>query len=228
MRKNYRYILSVFAVIFIIGCNQKNVSKAEEIKAEEIAVEEPECHSDNVEWLRNQGIMVDTLITDTIPNAFHKKGVYLDSLQISKLISNKIPDRKPETISSIRLFAVKELSDSLTFCFFIYEFSDIEDVYGLIYNQEGEITDVVKLPIPEISDVENVVDDIEYIYYFDSNIEFTDNHNFIVIERSSTKGWNSNNECVFVTSLTKKTFYSISLDGKIKKLDVVKSQSCSG
>lgn len=223
--KYCRYIVSIIAVIFLIGCNQRNdVSKAEGTNIESI-----EHNSVNLKWLRDIKIKVDTLITDTVPNAFHKKGVYLDSLQIQKLISDKIPERMPETISSIRLFAIKELSDSLTLCGYVYEFSDIEDLYGLIYDHEGNITDVIKFPIPSTSDIENVVDNVEYIYYFESDIEFTDNHNFIVIERSSTKGYDNNNgECVFETSLTTKTFYSISLEGKIKKGEVVNTQSCQG
>lgn len=224
-KKTPFHIVVFFATLFIIGCNnQTNATKSVELISDNSS-----CRSDNLSWLRDIGITVDTLITDTIPNAFHKKGVYLDSLQIQKLISNKIPSRAPYEFSSIRLFAIKEISDSLTFCVYMYKFSDIEDIYGLIYNNKGLVTDVIKLPIPETSDIEDVIDDIEYIYYFDSKIEFTDNYNFIVTEHSSNKGFNNgNDECVFTTSLTVKTFYSISLNGKIKKLDVVKTQSCSG
>lgn len=167
MQSKITYILSIFAAILLISCNQRNVSNSEDKRCEpqpaETIIEPTDCYSNNLTWLRDIGITVDTLITDTIPNAFHKKGVYLDSLQIQKLISDKIPSRAPYEFSSIRLFAIKEISDSLTFCVYMYEFSDIEDIYGLIYNNKGLVTDVIKLPIPETSDIEDVIDDIEYI-----------------------------------------------------------------
>ncbi len=84
---------------------------------------------------------------------------------------------------------------------------------------------MLKLPIQEESDISSVTDDIEYVDYFESFTEFTDNSHFTVTEIISTKGWNIDGECVFETAMSEKTHYSISANGKIDKGDVVKSQA---
>ena len=66
------------------------------------------------------------------------------------------------------------------------------------------IADVLKLPIQEKSDISSVTDDIEYVDYFESFTEFTDNSHFTVTEIISTKGWNIDGECVFETAMSEK------------------------
>lgn len=70
-----------------------------------------------------------------------------------------------------------------------------------------------------------MTDDIEYVDYFESFTEFTDNSHFTVTEKISTKGWNIDGECVFKTAMSKKTYHTISADGKIDKEGVIKSQT---
>ncbi len=211
------------ATLCIIGCNhQANATKLQGYS------EETSYKSDELSWLHDIDICADSLIADTVPNAFHRKGVYLDSLQIHRLIADKIPNREDLSISSIRLFSIKKLSDSLFICFYVYEFSDIEDTYMFLYNENGEATDALKLPLPSKSDIMDVVDGIEYIYYFKSNVEFTDNNHFVVIEKNSTKGWDvENNKCEFETSLVTETHYVISPNGKIYKEYVAKANGDS-
>ena len=189
------------ATLYIIGCNhQTNATKSKECAD----VASYSCNK--LSWLHDIGICSDSLMSDTVPDAFHRKGVYLDSLQIHRLISDKIPNREDLSISSIRLFSINELSDSLFICFYVYEFSDIEDTYMFLYNEKGVATDALKLPPSEKSDLVDVVDGIEHIDVFESDIEFPDNNHFIVIEKSSTKGWDlENNKFVFETSLVTKT-----------------------
>lgn len=237
-RFSLTHVLILMAVLFIVGCDSRNnAAKSHEcseeascntIKSQEHS-QEISYHYDKLSWLHDIGICSDSLMSDTVPNAFHRKGMYLDSLQIQRLIEDKIPNRENLSISSIRLFSIKELSDSLFICFYVYEFSDIEDTYMFLYNEKGEATDTLKLPLPSESNIMDVVDGIEYIYYFESNVEFTDNNHFVVIEEASTKGWNvENNKCEFDTSLVTETYYEISANGKIYKEDVVKTQRCPG
>lgn len=181
----------------------------------------------NYRWLRDLGIYADGLkFSDSIPNPSSRKGVYLDSLQIQELIPNKYPRRQPLPYS-IRLSSLKELSDSICLCIYVYEYSDMEYAYMITYNTSKSI-DVLKLPNLDNADIVNVIDDIEYIDYFESSVRFTDNSHFIITELSSTRGWNNDEECVFNTSFKKETFYSISIDGQIHKEDVIKTQSCPG
>lgn len=212
-------IFVFIATLCIIGCNhQANAAKVQEHS------DETPYKSGELLWLHDIGICSDSLMSDTVPNPLHRKGVYLDSLQIHRLIADKIPNREDTSISSIRLFSIKKLSDSLFICFYVYEFSDIEDTYMFLYNEKGEATDALKLPLPSVSNIMDVVDGIEYIYYFESNVEFTDNNHFIVIENNSTKGWDiENNKCKFETSLVTETYYVISPNGKIHKEDVAKA-----
>lgn len=98
----------------------------------------------------------------------------------------------------------------------------------MVIYKDMAITDILKLPIQEESNIKDVIEDIEYIDYFESSVRFTDNSHFIITERSTTKGWNHDEECVVKTSLKIETFYSISTDGQINKEDVVKTQSCPG
>lgn len=232
------HVLILMAALFIVGCDSRNnAAKSREcseeascntIKSQE-HFQEISYRYDKLSWLHDIGICSDSLMSDTVPNAFHRKGVYLDSLQIHRLIEDKIPNREDLSISSIRLFSINELSDSLFICFYVYEFADIEDTYMFLYNEKGEATDALKLPPSEKSDLVDVVDGIEHIDVFESDIEFPDNNHFIVIENSSTKGWDfENNKCVFETSLVTKTYYVISANGKIHKEDVVKTQRCPG
>ena len=216
-------IIIFIASLILSGCNQQQTAKAQNLTANSTLVA-----NDNLRPFSNLGISPDSLIfVDTIPNAFSRRGTYLDSLQIQELIADKIPNRASLSYSSIRLFSVKELSDSLCVGVYVYEYSDIEDIYMVVY-KDTAITDVLKLPIQEKSDIQDVIDGIEYIDYFESSVIFTDDSHFIVTELSTTKGWNNNEECVFKTSLKKETFYSISTDGQIHKEDVVKTQSCPG
>lgn len=222
---NCYYPILIFLVILIFGgCNPQNTTKTQDL----VTTDSIQVVSGNFLLFRDLGVYSDSLIfVDTIPNAFSQKGVYLDSLQIQGLIADKIPNRAYLSYSSIRLFSVKELSDSLYMGVYVYEYSDIEDIYMAIY-KDTVITDVLKLPIQELSDIKDVIDDIEYIDYFESSVIFTDNNHFTIAELSATKGWNNDAECVFNTSLKKEAFYSISTDGRIHKEDVVKTQSCSG
>ncbi|WP_295729142.1 hypothetical protein [uncultured Muribaculum sp.] len=221
---NRYYPIFIFLAILIFGgCDPKNTTKTQD----SVAVDSIQVVSDNFLLFRNLGVYSDSLIfVDTIPNAFSQKGIYLDSLQIQQLLADKIPNMACLSYSSIRLFSVKELSDSLYLGVYVYEYSDIEDIYMAIY-KDTVITDVLKLPIQEHSDIKDVIDDIEYIDYFESSVIFTDNIHFTITELSATKGWNDDEECVFDTSLKKETFYSISANGQIHKEDVVKTQSCS-
>ena len=205
------------------GCNQQQAAKTQNLTADN-----PLVVNDNLILFRDLGISLDSIISvDTIPNAFSRQGIYLDSLQIQELIADKIPNRASLSYSSIRLFSIKKLSDCLCVGVYVYEYSDIEDIYMVIY-KDMAITDILKLPIQEESNIKDVIEDIEYIDYFESSVRFTDNSHFIITERSTTKGWNHDEECVVKTSLKIETFYSISTDGQINKEDVVKTQSCSG
>lgn len=216
-------IIIFIATLILSGCNQQQAAKAQNLTADSSLVV-----NDNLILFRNLGISLDSLISvDTIPKALSRQGIYLDSLQIQELIADKIPNRASLSYSSIRLFSIKELSDSLCVGFYVYEYSDIEDIYMVVY-KDIAITDVLKLPIQEESNIKDVIDDIEYIDYFESSVLFTDNSHFIITELSTTKGWNYDEECVFKTSLKIETFYSISPDGQIHKEDVVKTQSCPG
>lgn len=216
-------IIIFFATLIFSGCNQQQAAKAQNLTADSsLAV------NDNLMLFRDLGISIDSLISvDTIPNAHSRQGIYLDSMQIQKLIADNIPNRASLSYSSIRLFSVKKLSDSLCVGFYVYEYSDIEDIYLIVY-KDTAITDVLKLPIQEESNVKDVIDDIEYIDYFESSVIFTDDRHFIITELSTTEGCNNDEECVFKTSLKKETFYSISTDGQIHKEDFVKTQSCTG
>lgn len=227
-------IICIISALFCIGCNRSKAINAQDAIADsnphmqDVTADDNPSVVNNLTWLCGMGIYTDSLIvTDTIPNAFSRKGVYLDDLQIKKLIANKIPRRKSSLISSIRLFSIKELDDSLTLCTYVYEFSDIEDIYMLIY-KNAQITDILKLPIPEKSNLSNVINGTEYIDYFKSSVIFTDNSHFTISERTSTEGWNNDNKCVFYTEFEIITVYYISTDGKIHKGDVIKSQSCQG
>ena len=205
------------------GCNQQQAAKTQNLTADS-----PLVVNDNLILFQDLGISLDSIISvDTIPNAFSRQGIYLDSLQIQELIADKIPNRASLSYSSIRLFSIKKLSDCLCVGVYVYEYSDIEDIYMVIY-KDMAITDILKLPIQEESNIKDVIEDIEYIDYFESSVRFTDNSHFIITERSTTKGWNYDEECVFKTSLKIETFYSISTDGQINKEDVVKTQSCPG
>ena len=205
------------------GCNQQQASKTQNLTADS-----PLVVNDNLILFQDLGISLDSIISvDTIPNAFSRQGIYLDSLQIQELIADKIPNRASLSYSSIRLFSIKKLSDCLCVGVYVYEYSDIEDIYMVIY-KDMAITDILKLPIQEESNIKDVIEDIEYIDYFESSVRFTDNSHFIITERSTTKGWNHDEECVVKTSLKIETFYSISTDGQINKEDVVKTQSCPG
>lgn len=222
MNHHYPILIIFFLAILIFGgCNPQNKTKTKD----SVATDSVQVVSDNFLLFRNLGVYSDSLIfVDTIPNALSQKGIYLDSLQIQKLLADKISNRACLSYSSIRLFSVKELSDSLYLGVYVYEYSDIEDIYMAIY-KDTVITDVLKLPIQEHSNIEDVIDDIEYIDYFESSVIFTDDIHFIITELSATKGWNDDEECVFDTSLKKETFYSISTNGQIHKEDVVKTQS---
>lgn len=216
-------IIIFIATLILSGCNQQQAAKAQNLTADSSLVV-----NDNLILFRNLGISLDSLISvDTIPKALSRQGIYLDSLQIQELIADEIPNRASLSYSSIRLFSIKELSDSLCVGFYVYEYSDIEDIYMVIY-KDMAITDILKLPIQEESNIKDVIEDIEYIDYFESSVRFTDNSHFIITERSTTKGWNHDEECVVKTSLKIETFYSISPDGQIHKEDVVKTQSCPG
>lgn len=222
MHKLFPFYLVVVSAILLTCCNT-HVTKSQDVNS-------GIAHSvgKNLMWLGDLEIYADSLIiSDTIPDIFSRKGIYLDSLQIHELIADKIPNRAPLSISSIRIFSIKELSDSLLMCGYVYEFSDIEDIYMFLY-KNSNITDVLKLPIQEESNISFVTDDIEYIDYVESFTEFTDNSHFIIIEKFSTKGWDIDGECVFKTTMSKKTHYTISADGKIHKENVVKSQSSIG
>ncbi len=224
MSKCSPIIIIFIATLILCGCNQQQAAKAQNLTADSsFAVD------DNLMLFRDLGISIDSLISvDTIPSALSRQGIYLDSIQIQNLIADKIPNRASLSYSSIRLFSVKKLSDNLCVGVYVYEYSDVEDIYVIVY-KDTAITDVLKLPIQEESNVKDVIDDIEYIDYFESLVIFTDDSHFIITELSTTKGYNYNNEeCVFKTSLKKETFYSISTDGQIHKEDVVKTQSCLG
>lgn len=224
MSKCSPIIIIFIATLILCGCNQQQAAKAQNLTADSsFAVD------DNLMLFRDFGISIDSLISvDTIPSALSRQGIYLDSIQIQNLIADKIPNRASLSYSSIRLFSVKKLSDNLCVGVYVYEYSDVEDIYVIVY-KDTAITDVLKLPIQEESNVKDVIDDIEYIDYFESLVIFTDDSHFIITELSTTKGYNYNNEeCVFKTSLKKETFYSISTDGQIHKEDVVKTQSCLG
>lgn len=224
MMSKYSPIIIIFiAALTFSGCNQQQAAKAQNLTADSsLAVD------DNLMLFRDLGISIDSLISvDTIPNALSRQGIYLDSMQIQKLIADKIPNRASLSYSSIRLFSVKKLSDNLCVGVYVYEYSDIEDIYLIVY-KDTTITDVLKIPIQEESNVKDVIDDIEYIDYFESLVIFTDDSHFIITELSTTKGYNNDEECVFKTSLKKETFYFISTDGQIHKEDVVKTQSCLG
>lgn len=222
MSKYSPIIIIFIATLILCGCNQQQAAKAQNLTAySSFAVD------DNLMLFRDLGISINSLISvDTIPSALSRQGIYLDSMQIQNLIADKIPNRASLSYSSIRLFSVKKLSDNLCVGVYVYEYSDIEDIYLIVY-KDTAITDVLKLPIQEESNVKDVIDDIEYIDYFESLVIFTDDSHFIITELSTTKGYN-NEECVFKTSLKKETFYSISTDGQIHKEDVVKTQSCLG
>ncbi len=224
MSKYSPIIILFIAILILCGCNQQQTAKAQNLTADS-----PLAVNDNLMLFRDLGISIDSLISvDTIPNALSRQGIYLDSMQIQQFIADKIPNRASLSYSSIRLFSVKKLSDNLCVGVYVYEYSDIEDIYLIVY-KDTAITDVLKLPIQEESNVKDVIDDIEYIDYFESLVIFTDDSHFIITELSTTKGYNYNNEeCVFKTSLKKETFYSISTDGQIHKEDVVKTQSCLG
>lgn len=224
MSKYSPIIILFIAILILCGCNQQQTAKAQNLTADS-----PLAVNDNLMLFRDLGISIDSLISvDTIPNALSRQGIYLDSMQIQQFIADKIPNRASLYYSSIRLFSVKKLSDNLCVGVYVYEYSDIEDIYLIVY-KDTAITDVLKLPIQEESNVKDVIDDIEYIDYFESLVIFTDDSHFIITELSTTKGYNYNNEeCVFKTSLKKETFYSISTDGQIHKEDVVKTQSCLG
>lgn len=212
--------LYLFAFVTALSsCNNTDAAKSQDVNLGIV-------HSDskNHIWLGDLGIVADSLIvTDTITNINSRKGLYLDSLQIQELIADKIPNKASSRVSSIRLFSIKELSDSLLMCGYVYEYSDIEDIYMFLYKNRN-IADVLKLPIQEESNISSVTDDVEFIDYFESCTEFTDNSHFIVTEKTSTKGWNIDGECVFKTIMSKKTHYTISDDGKIHKGDIIKSQ----
>ncbi len=215
------HIVVVFAALSFGACKQTNAAELQDV-----VYEDSQSSGCNLSWLRDMGVCPDSLIIgDTVPNAFSCKGVYLDSMQIQRLIADNIPNRESCSISSIRLFSIKELSDSIAMCTYVYEFSDIEDIYMVLYKSTSA-TDVLKLPVPEMSDIDTVTDDVEYINYFKSNVEFTDDAHFMITEVTSTKGWNIDGKCVFKSSLSAQTSYSISTDGKIHKKDVVKTQSC--
>lgn len=219
MHKLFPFYLVVF-IAALLSCNNNRATKSQEVDS---GIE----HNDreNLIWLGDLEIDADSLIVaDTIPDIYSRKGVYLDTLQIQVLIADKIPDKAPPSVSSIRLFSVKELSDSLLMCGYVYEYSDIEDIYMFLY-KDRRITDVLKLPIQEESNISSVTDDIEYVDYFESFTEFIDKSHFTVTEKISTKGWNIDGECVFNTGMSKKTHYTISADGKIHKECVVKSQA---
>ena len=224
MSKFFPIIIIIFiATLILSGCNQQQAAKTQNLTADS-----PLVVNDNLILFRNLGISLDSIISvDTIPNAFSRQGIYLDSLQIQELIADKIPNRASLSYSSIRLFSIKKLSDCLCVGVYVYEYSDIEDIYMVIY-KDMAITDILKLPIQEESNIKDVIEDIEYIDYFESSVRFTDNSHFIITERSTTKGWNHDEECVVKTSLKIETFYSISTDGQINKEDVVKTQSCPG
>ncbi len=224
MPKFFPIIIIIFiATLILSGCNQQQAAKTQNLTADN-----PLVVNDNLILFRDLGISLDSIISvDTIPNAFSRQGIYLDSLQIQELIADKIPNRASLSYSSIRLFSIKKLSDCLCVGVYVYEYSDIEDIYMVIY-KDMAITDILKLPIQEESNIKDVIEDIEYIDYFESSVRFTDNSHFIITERSTTKGWNHDEECVVKTSLKIETFYSISTDGQINKEDVVKTQSCSG
>lgn len=216
-------IIIFIASLILSGCNQHQAAKAQPLTTDSSLV-----ISDNLMLFRDLGISPDSLVfADTIPNVFSRTGIYLDSLQIHKLIADKIPNRASPSYSSIRLFSVKELPNSLCLGVYVYEYSDIVDIYIIVY-KDTVITDVLKLPIQENSDIKDVIDDIEYIDYFESSVLFTDDSHFIITELSTTKGYNNDEECVFKTSLKKETNFSITTDGQIHKEDVVKTQSCSG
>lgn len=214
-------LLPLFAFVTALSsCNNTDAAKSQDVNPGIV-------HSDskNHIWLGDLGIVADSLIvTDTITNINSRNGVYLDSLQIQELIADIIPNKLSPRISSIRLFSVKELSDSLLMCGYVYEYSDIEDIYMFLYKNRS-IADVLKLPIQEESNISSVTDDVEYVDCFESYTEFTDNSHFIVTEKTSTKGWNIDGKCVFNTTMSKKTHYTILDDGKIHKGDIIKSQS---
>lgn len=224
MSKLSPIILIIFiATLTLSGCNQQQAAKTQNLTVDSTLVV-----TDNLILFSDLGISPDSLIfVDTIPNAIFRQGLYLDSLQIQKLIADKIPNRASPSYSSIRLFSVKELSDSLCVGVYAYEYSDIEDIYMVVY-KDMAIADVLKLPIQEESNIKDIIDSIEYVDYFESSVIFTDDSHFIVTELSTTKGWDNDEKCVFKTSLKKETFYSISTDGQIHKEDVVKTQSCPG
>ncbi len=224
MSKFFPIIIIIFiATLILSGCNQQQAAKTQNLTADS-----PLVVNDNLILFQDLGISLDSIISvDTIPNAFSRQGIYLDSLQIQELIADKIPNRASLSYSSIRLFSIKKLSDCLCVGVYVYEYSDIEDIYMVIY-KDMAITDILKLPIQEESNIKDVIEDIEYIDYFESSVRFTDNSHFIITERSTTKGWNHDEECVVKTSLKIETFYSISTDGQINKEDVVKTQSCPG
>ena len=208
MSKYSPIIILFIAILILCGCNQQQTAKAQNLTADS-----PLAVNDNLMLFRDLGISIDSLIS-------------VDTIQ--QFIADKIPNRASLSYSSIRLFSVKKLSDNLCVGVYVYEYSDIEDIYLIVY-KDTAITDVLKLPIQEESNVKDVIDDIEYIDYFESLVIFTDDSHFIITELSTTKGYNYNNEeCVFKTSLKKETFYSISTDGQIHKEDVVKTQSCLG
>lgn len=212
------YLLTFITALF--SCNNNHALKSQDVNPDNI-----HRVSTNHIWLSDLGIVADSLIiTDTIANINSRRGIYLDSLQIQELIADKIPNEASPIVSSIRLFSVKELSDSLFMCGYVYEYSDIEDIYMFIYKNRS-IVDVLKLPIQEESNISSVIDDVEYVDYFESCTEFTDNSHFIVTEIISTKGWHIDGKCVFNTTMSKKSHYTISGDGKIHKGDVIKSQS---
>ena len=224
MSKFFPIIIIIFiATLILSGCNQQQAAKTQNLTADS-----PLVVNDNLILFQDLGISLDSIISvDTIPNAFSRQGIYLDSLQIQELIADKIPNRASLSYSSIRLFSIKKLSDCLCVGVYVYEYSDIEDIYMVVY-KDMAITDILKLPIQEESNIKDVIEDIEYIDYFESSVRFTDNSHFIITERSTTKGWNHDEECVVKTSLKIETFYSISTDGQINKEDVVKTQSCPG
>lgn len=228
------HIICIISALFGIGCDRSHATEPQDAIADsnqnvqDVTADDNPSVVGNPTWISDMGIYTDSLIiADTIPNAFSRKGVYLDDMQIQKLIADKIPDRASSSISSIRLFSIKELDDSMTLCTYVYEFSDIEDIYMIIY-KNSHITDILKIPIPDKSDISNVICGTEYIDYFTSTVIFTDNSHFTINEHKSTKGWNNDNECVFYTAMIIETFYNISTDGKIHKGDSFIHQCCHG
>lgn len=159
MSKFFPIIIIIFiATLILSGCNQQQAAKTQNLTADS-----PLVVNDNLILFQDLGISLDSIISvDTIPNAFSRQGIYLDSLQIQELIADKIPNRASLSYSSIRLFSIKKLSDCLCVGVYVYEYSDIEDIYMVIY-KDMAITDILKLPIQEESNIKDVIDDIEYI-----------------------------------------------------------------